>query len=123
MNREEVIRIFSVKIRKILRKQEEHLEEWEEIRLRTGQPLEVICRGKRIYLSEDGEASGWEMAYRVCGEDFGRRWNISCRYSLYAFSEEVRLGFLTIPGGHRVGAAGHVIRERDGVRGYLRSPS
>ena len=44
MNREEVIRIFSVKIRKILRKQEEHLEEWEEIRLRTGQPLEVIAK-------------------------------------------------------------------------------
>ena len=69
MNREEVIRIFSVKIRKILRKQEEHLEEWEEIRLRTGQPLEVICRGKRIYLSEDGEASSWKTS--------GRRWNIS----------------------------------------------
>lgn len=101
MNREEVIRIFSVKIRKILRKQEEHLEEWEEIRLRTGQPLEVICRGKRIYLSEDGEASGWEMAYRVCGEDIRETLEYISRYSLYAFSEEVRQGFLTIPGGHR----------------------
>ena len=81
MNREEVIRIFSVKIRKILRKQEEHLEEWEEIRLRTGQPLEVICRGKRIYLSEDGEASGWEMAYRVCGEDIRETLEYISRYS------------------------------------------
>ena len=117
MNREEVIRIFSVKIRKILRKQEEHLEEWEEIRLRTGQPLEVICRGKRIYLSEDGETSGWETAYRVRGEDVRETLEYISRYSLYAFSEEVRQGFLTIPGGHRVGAAGHVIRERDGVRG------
>lgn len=98
MNREEVIRIFSVKIRKILRKQEEHLEEWEEIRLRTGQPLEVICRGKRIYLSEDGETSGWETAYRVRGEDVRETLEYISRYSLYAFSEEVRQGFLTIPG-------------------------
>ena len=39
-------------------------------------------------------------------------------YSLYAFEEEVRRGFLTLKGGHRVGLAGQAVLEsqREGVR-------
>ncbi len=38
------------------------------------------------------------------------------RYSPYAFEEEMRKGFLTIEGGHRVGMAGKAITEQDRVR-------
>ncbi len=34
-----------------------------------------------------------------------------CQYSIYAFADEIRQGFLTIQGGHRVGLAGQVILE------------
>ncbi len=36
--------------------------------------------------------------------------------SLYAFEEEIRRGFITIPGGHRVGLAGQVVLERGEVK-------
>jgi stage III sporulation protein AA len=36
-----------------------------------------------------------------------------CQYSIYAFADEIRQGFLTIQGGHRIGLAGQVILEED----------
>ena len=38
-----------------------------------------------------------------------------CRYSMYAFESEIRQGFLTVPGGHRVGMAGQVVLNEDGA--------
>ena len=37
-------------------------------------------------------------------------------YSLYAYENELRQGFLTIEGGHRVGVAGKVIVEENQVK-------
>ena len=37
-------------------------------------------------------------------------------YSLYAYSEELKHGFVTIEGGHRVGVAGKVITEQEKVK-------
>lgn len=37
-------------------------------------------------------------------------------YSLYAAEEEIRQGFITIQGGHRIGVAGRVVADRQGVR-------
>jgi stage III sporulation protein AA len=36
--------------------------------------------------------------------------------SVYAHSDELRQGFLTLPGGHRVGFAGHVVTEGGQIR-------
>ena len=38
------------------------------------------------------------------------------RHSLYAFEEEVKQGFLTIQGGHRIGLAGKAILDERGIR-------
>ncbi len=37
-----------------------------------------------------------------------------CHYSPYAFEEEIRRGFVTVAGGHRVGVAGQAVLEADG---------
>ena len=37
-------------------------------------------------------------------------------FSLYAYENELRQGFLTVEGGHRVGVAGKVIMEKDRVK-------
>lgn len=41
---------------------------------------------------------------------------IFSRHSLYAFEDEIRQGFLTIEGGHRVGIAGKAVTEGSGLR-------
>ena len=40
------------------------------------------------------------------------------RYSLYAFEEELRMGYITLPGGHRVGVTGQAAAERREIRAF-----
>ncbi len=37
-------------------------------------------------------------------------------YSLYAFEEELKQGFLTVQGGHRIGIAGKTILDESGIK-------
>ncbi len=37
-------------------------------------------------------------------------------YSLYAYEDEIRQGFITVQGGHRIGIAGRVILDHGGIR-------
>ena len=39
-------------------------------------------------------------------------------YSLYAYENELRQGFLTIEGGHRVGISGKIISEKEQIRNF-----
>ncbi|AKU25725.1 stage III sporulation protein AA [Geobacillus sp. LC300] len=72
----------------------------EEIRIRISRPLEVIVDGKARLLP-----------YEVTKEDGVYLLNKLSHYSIYAVEEELRRGFMTIEGGHRVGLAGKVVTE------------
>src|SRR5690606_11519612 len=78
-------------------------EELEEIRIRVARPLEVICAGRPYYpfLNND--------YYIVKSSDATYVLSQLSQYSIYAFEEELKRGFITIKGGHRVGLAGKVV--------------
>lgn len=70
-----------------------------EIRIRAGRPLAVVIDGKEHiagYVAGPGEPT--EIFVRLC------------KNSPYAFSEDIKNGFITLPGGHRVGIAGKVLQ-------------
>lgn len=69
----------------------------EEIRVRIGQPIQLLCREKDVWLEE-----------RATAEDIEEMLTFISKYSIYAYEEEIRQGFLTIDGGHRIGFAGQV---------------
>lgn len=69
----------------------------EEIRVRVGQPLEVLFADFRFTGTVLCEKN---KLLEIC--------NYLSGYSLYALEEEIKNGFFTIPGGHRVGLCGHV---------------
>ena len=71
--------------------------EVEEIRVRVGQPMELRCREKNLWLDE-----------RISAEDIEEMLTFISKYSIYAYEEEIRQGFLTIDGAHRIGFAGQV---------------
>ena len=50
-------------------------------------------------------------------EDLREMLNYISDYSLYAYSEEVKEGYLTIEGGHRIGMAGQVVKKDGKVTG------
>ncbi len=57
-----------------------------------------------------------EEAYLVTREALKETLDYMSRYSLYAFEEEIKQGFITIQGGHRIGIAGKTITDGHGIR-------
>ncbi len=64
----------------------------------------VQKRGKLLFPKEKEPAVA-EDSYRATGDMVREMLSYISRYSLYAYQEELREGFLTIAGGHRVGVA------------------
>jgi len=94
-----------------------HLDGLEEIRLRVGQPL-LLNMGQQEYaLSRQGAlVKELRQAYRVQADDLYKTILSISDNSLYAFEEEIRRGYITIPGGHRVGLAGQVVMENEQIK-------
>ena len=118
MKREDVIRLFPEQIREILRQADWNPEELQEIRLRAGKPLILRQQGKEYFLSRKGMLTRHkELAYLVSQEQIRTTMEYLGQFSLYAYEEELRQGFLTIQGGHRVGVSGKTIIENHQVKG------
>lgn len=90
-----VYEILPQRIRQDVKKYE--LESVEEIRIRESKPIE-LCYG-------NGRTRRISYAKK---EDILEVLNYSCGYSLYAYMDEIRQGFITIPGGHRIGIVGYM---------------
>jgi stage III sporulation protein AA len=89
------------------RLQREKLHNVEEIRLRVGQPVELVLEGKSLFLDKAPPFSiiGVRHVLDRLGE-----------FSLYTLEEELKRGYVTIEGGHRVGLAGRVVTEKGHVK-------
>ncbi|PLT29162.1 stage III sporulation protein AA [Peribacillus deserti] len=77
----------------------------EEIRVRIARPLEIMAGGEPHFLP-----------YVVTYEDSDQLLNALSQFSLYTIEEELRRGYVTIEGGHRVGLAGKVVLENSSVK-------
>ncbi|MDM5189915.1 stage III sporulation protein AA [Bacillus sp. DX4.1] len=77
----------------------------EEIRVRIGRPLECIAHGE-VYFYD----------YIVTAEDAIYLLNKLSQYSIYTMEEELKRGYVTLRGGHRIGLAGKVITEKSTVK-------
>ena len=118
MEREDVLRLFPGTIREILKQAAWDADTLQEIRLRTGKPLILWQNGEEFFVSSQGVLTRHrDMAYLVKQEEIRKTMEYLGQYSLYAYEEELRQGFLTIQGGHRVGVTGKTIIEEHQVKG------
>lgn len=86
------------------------LERLEEVRIREDRPLEINAGGKFHFVSPDGELTQRpQEAYKPSREDGHRLLDLISNHSLYTMEEELRKGFITIPGGHRIGLTGRTV--------------
>ncbi|MBR1930257.1 MAG: stage III sporulation protein AA [Lachnospiraceae bacterium] len=100
-------------------RQEQYLQ---EIRLRVDKPVTILCRGREWFLDQDGSfTERVSMAYRAGEDEVKALLSHICHYSLYAFEDEIRQGFITVAGGHRVGIAGQVVVEGLSGSGRVRT--
>ena len=86
-----------------------------EIRLRVNSPFILRYEDAEIYVSGQGQrVDNMKQAYIVTARDVNDTLECVCNHSLYAYEDEIRQGFVTVCGGHRVGVAGKIIL--DGTR-------
>lgn len=115
MNQTDVYQYLSAKLRTIFRKVPSILK-INEIRLRTGQPLIVESSQGEVFLSETGQPALIGQAYRVTDRDIRETLEYISNYSLYAYEEELKNGYITIPGGNRIGICGKTVTDLEGVK-------
>lgn len=115
--KDELLRIFSVKIRELLKQCDFNYDKLQEIRMRVDRPLIFLYNNEEVFVHREGYLTeSEENAFYVNRNELKETMEYIGNYSLYAFQEEVRQGFITIQGGHRVGIAGKVIPDGHGIR-------
>lgn len=112
IKKEQVQRLFAGNIRKLLSGKEIDYENLYEIRIRVGRPL-FLCYAKREFFLQCGNGT----PYLVTRQDLKECLEYISGYSLYAYEEEIKQGYISIQGGHRVGVTGKVILENDKIKG------
>jgi stage III sporulation protein AA len=87
----------------------------QEIRLRIERPVLVRRTSGDCYLDEQGDFTDIvSHGHRTDERELEEFLMHICHDSPYAFEDELRQGFITVPGGHRVGVAGQAVLEEDG---------
>ncbi|MDD4111938.1 MAG: stage III sporulation protein AA [Herbinix sp.] len=115
---DELLKIFSLKLRKILSKLKIDFEALQEIRLRIDCPLMVNYGNKEYFVSENASlVNEPSHGILITKNEIKETMEYISNYSLYAFEEEIRQGFITINGGHRIGITGKTIIQEDSVKG------
>lgn len=105
MKHETVMRIFARSIRKEVEGANLNWGQIQEFRLRIGQPLTVLYHNREIVFPTI-----------VQHQELKETLDYVSNYSLYAYENELKQGFITIEGGHRVGMAGQVLLEHGKVK-------
>ncbi len=114
---QELWKVFPLNLRRVLSSMNIEFERLQEIRLRVREPLLIIYDNREFFVGENGRLNTcMNDIYTVTPEDIRNTLDFISRYSLYAYEDEIRQGFITIQGGHRVGIAGKVVMENNGIK-------
>ncbi|MCR4401746.1 MAG: stage III sporulation protein AA [Firmicutes bacterium] len=95
----------------------ELLARTHEIRLRRGRPVMLIAgRDEAFLASQGGVARGPEECYILSDQEAVAALQLMAGASVYAFDDELRQGYITLRGGHRVGIVGRAVVQDGAVK-------
>lgn len=100
----EIFDVLPDKINSCL-KDKSNLNKLQEIRVKVGKPLNIVLDNTETIFN-----------YVIRREDVKAIIQKISNYSLYAFEEDIRQGYITIQGGHRVGLAGQCVIEDNSIK-------
>jgi stage III sporulation protein AA len=80
-----------------------------EIRIRSGQPVIIEYKGEYTYINSCGVTHNKMSAISVCNA--GKILSDAMCGSVYAFTEQLKRGFVTVDGGVRIGVCGEYVCE------------
>lgn len=105
MHVEKIKKVLGSTINSILQENQISFSKLQEIRLRIGKPLIIVSDNIEFVLRKTIEK-----------EELMEILEYVSNYSLHAFENELKQGFITIEGGHRVGMTGQVLIENGEVK-------
>lgn len=139
MKKDSIIRLFPQKLRPYFCQVAAQIKDLNEIRIRSDRPVIIVRDREEYYLTENGteipcrKLQHQEMQNEACDNVSGQKnkdaeiilkltqlqterlFQHICQDSPYAHDEELKKGYITLSGGHRVGVAGQVLSDRGKV--------
>ncbi len=103
INTKEIFRILPDSIKSLVG--EENFNKVQEIRLRVNKPLMLEMEQKEKVFN-----------YTVSCEEIDMILKRMSNYSIYAYDEEIKRGYITVKGGHRIGICGKCIVEKEKIK-------
>ncbi|MDZ4991604.1 stage III sporulation protein AA [Clostridium perfringens] len=100
----EIFAVLPEKINSYL-KDKSNLNKLQEVRVKVGKPLSIVLDNNETIFN-----------YVITRDDVKAMIQKISNYSLYAFEEDIRQGYITIQGGHRVGLAGQCVIEDNSIK-------
>lgn len=109
-----ILQLFPDTYRDLFQEVIRNPEHVNEIRMRAEKPIIIVMKGQEYFLTKAGALTKDKEA----AEKMGQRaletiLNHICNYSVYAYEDEIRQGFLTVEGGHRIGVAGQAVMKTE----------
>lgn len=118
MSQSNIVKIFPLSVRDRFGRVQDNIASIREIRMRVYCPVIVTLGTIEYYLGHHGDfLLDEKSAWIISKEEMQEIVNHLCGYSPYAFYEELKRGYITIAGGHRIGVAGQVIIQGEDVSG------
>ncbi len=111
MRNDRVMRVLPRNVRIALSREQLNDSYVQELRLRVGKPLLMVYGGRERMIRNERDGP-----YIVTKEDVREMLEYVSNFSLYAYEQEMKQGFITIEGGHRVGITGQAIIEKGRVK-------
>lgn len=107
---ESILWVFPKAWRESFRQMIESKNQLQEVRVRVGSPVFLRYEGRERPLEIDKKTV-------IASSDILREIvSYISNYSLYAYEEEIRQGYLTIQGGHRIGFSGQAVVENGKIK-------
>lgn len=122
MNSGEILPYLPEEIKYSLEHADIDWDKAEEIRIRTGKPVMLYVDNREWFLDRQGLMSPEKNCgkriepYIVKDGQIREILDKMSGYSMYAYEDELRQGYFTLEGGHRVGLAGKAVMEETIVK-------
>lgn len=108
----EVLTALPKRLRQALLLLPQHLADTlAELRLRAGQPLVLVTPQNNWFMTVGGKPTGIRSGalLSVTQTEIGEIVAHACGYSVHSHQDDFSNGFLTLPGGHRIGLCGTAV--------------
>jgi stage III sporulation protein AA len=96
------------------------IKDLTEIRLRAGQPLSLTVGGQNVFVSTEGYICYLfqKGLFCVTPEILAETFKKMCEYSVYAFAEQIKSGYIVLKNGCRAGLAATAVYENGKVSSF-----